>query len=137
VVSRGAREALDLNRLVERWGDIVARVRRDRSAVLAAALDRAIPIGVSARGDITLEAEDQTFIPTLETGAAEIVAAVAAHFDGAARVIIRAADGDGTAGAGPRRMTAEAVKGERLALLRRRDPVLDAAVDALDLELLD
>jgi hypothetical protein len=29
------------------------------------------------------------------------------------------------------------VKAERLAMLRKRDPMLDAAVDALDLELLD
>ena len=37
----------------------------------------------------------------------------------------------------PRRLTAESVRSERLAMLRRRDPTLDAAVDALDLELLD
>jgi DNA polymerase-3 subunit gamma/tau len=35
------------------------------------------------------------------------------------------------------RLTTEAVRAERLAALRARDPVLDAAVNALDLELLD
>jgi DNA polymerase-3 subunit gamma/tau len=133
----GARERLELNRLVEHWGDIVARVRRDRSAVLAAALDRAIPVAVSARGEVTLQPEDDSFVPTLETGAGDIAAAIAARFDGVTRVAVRAGEnGSGVAGA-PRRMSADAVKGERLAMLRRRDPVLDAAVDALDLELLD
>jgi hypothetical protein len=37
----------------------------------------------------------------------------------------------------PKRLTAEAVKAEQVASLRRRDPVLGAAIDALDLELLD
>jgi len=35
------------------------------------------------------------------------------------------------------RLTTEAVRAERLAALRARDPVLDAAIEALDLELLD
>ncbi|HJR43686.1 MAG TPA: DNA polymerase III subunit gamma/tau [Gemmatimonadaceae bacterium] len=132
-----AKERLELNRLVERWGEIVARVRRDRSAVLAAALDRAMPVAVSARGDVTLEPEDDSFVPTLETGAGDIAAAIGARFDGVSRVTVRTAGSASGAAGAPRRMSAEAVKGERLAMLRRRDPVLDAAVDALDLELLD
>jgi hypothetical protein len=35
------------------------------------------------------------------------------------------------------RLTPETVRAERLASLRAQDPVLDAAIDALDLELLD
>jgi hypothetical protein len=35
------------------------------------------------------------------------------------------------------RLTSEAVRAERLAALRANDPVLDAAIEALDLELLD
>ncbi len=38
---------------------------------------------------------------------------------------------------GRSRVTSETVRAERLASLRARDPVLDAAIDALDLELLD
>jgi hypothetical protein len=34
-------------------------------------------------------------------------------------------------------MTAESIKAETLSAIRRRDPVISAAVDALDLELLD
>ncbi|MBA2707974.1 MAG: hypothetical protein H0U59_09245, partial [Gemmatimonadaceae bacterium] len=44
-----------------------------------------------------------------------------------------AAAGDSTRA----RLTTEAVQAERLAMLRAQDPVLDAAIDELDLELLD
>jgi hypothetical protein len=35
----------------------------------------------------------------------------------------------------PTRLTDEMVRSERLGALRQRDPVLDAAIDALDLDL--
>ena len=41
------------------------------------------------------------------------------------------------AAAPPTRLTDEMVRSERLAALRRRDPVLGAAIDALDLDLVD
>jgi len=40
-------------------------------------------------------------------------------------------------GRAPRRLSEEAVKADRMAMLRKQSPLLDAAVDALDLELLD
>jgi hypothetical protein len=50
------------------------------------------------------------------------------------RVAVRAA----AAGAAPPvRLTDEMARTERLAAMRRRDPVLDAAIDALDLDLAD
>jgi len=48
-------------------------------------------------------------------------------------VTLVAAEGDRA----PRRLSEEAVKADRMAMLRRQSPLLDAAVDALDLELLD
>jgi len=48
-------------------------------------------------------------------------------------VSLVAAEGDRA----PRRLSEEAVKADRMAMLRRQSPLLDAAVDALDLELLD
>jgi hypothetical protein len=39
--------------------------------------------------------------------------------------------------AAPRRLTAEDVIANRVVMLRKRDPVLDAAIDALDLRLLE
>ena len=37
----------------------------------------------------------------------------------------------------PKRLTDEMVRAERIAALKKRDPVLSAAIDALDLEVAD
>ena len=50
------------------------------------------------------------------------------------RLTVRAPEG---ASAPPARLTDEMVRSERIAVLRRKDPVLDAAIDALDLDLAD
>jgi hypothetical protein len=55
-------------------------------------------------------------------------------FGGVQRVAVRPATGDATP---PARLTDEMVRSERLTALRRRDPVLGAAIDALDLDLAD
>jgi hypothetical protein len=49
------------------------------------------------------------------------------------RVSIRRSDRAAPA----QRMTDEAIREERVAMLRKRDPLLGAAIDELDLELLD
>ena len=55
------------------------------------------------------------------------------RFAGVQSVTVRAAAGRTP----PPRLTDEMVRTERLATLRRRDPVLGAAIDALDLDLAD
>jgi hypothetical protein len=58
-----------------------------------------------------------------------------ATFAGVQRLVVRAA-----AAAEPpaaRRVTAESVKTDRTATLRRKDPTLNAAIDALDLDLVE
>jgi hypothetical protein len=133
-------EELSLNRLAERWGEVIARVRDDGRGVLAAALEHAIPIGVSGRGEITVELEPGGAIyqQPIAGGAADVLSAVGTLFTGATRLSVSAPAMEAlTPDAPPARLTEEGVRGERLALLRRRDPVLDLAVEVLDLELLD
>ncbi|HJU66324.1 MAG TPA: hypothetical protein VJ596_11630, partial [Gemmatimonadaceae bacterium] len=132
------RPTVELNQLAERWGDVVSRVRAGGRAVLAAALEHALPVGVSARGEITLElpAGSDAYQEPIAGAASDVLAAIGALFSGAMKLGIRTASTATAAGAA-RRLTAEAVKQERLAMLRKRDPTLDAAVDALDLELLE
>jgi len=48
------------------------------------------------------------------------------------RLVVRAPEGVATP---PPRLTDEMVRSERIAALRKKDPVLDAAIDALDLDL--
>jgi DNA polymerase-3 subunit gamma/tau len=137
----GAQEKLALNPLVERWGDVIARLRTDGRQVLAAALEHALPTAVSGRGEITLTLEGTATLyqQPIAAGAADVLAAIGTLFTGAARVQVRVDETAPVTGAAdpPRRLTAEGVRSERLAMLRRRDPTLDAAVDALDLELLE
>jgi DNA polymerase-3 subunit gamma/tau len=136
--ARESSHALSVNVLAERWGEVVSHVRTEGRAVLAAALQRALPVAVSARGEITLEldAADAAYEQPITSGSADVLAAVAVLFTGATRLQVRVAPAP-SADQTPRRVTEESVRSERLAMLRKRDPSLDIAVDALDLELLD
>lgn len=135
--SGAPQEKLSINRLVERWGDVIARVRADGRAFLAAALEHGLPTAVSGRGEITLELEGggALYQQPIAAGAADVLAAVGAFFTGATKLQVRVADT--ATPTPPSRLTEEGVRNERLAMLRKRDPTLDAAVDTLDLELLD
>jgi DNA polymerase-3 subunit gamma/tau len=132
-----SRAPLDANALAERWDDVVAHVRREGRALLAGALEGASPVAVTAQGVITIQLDepDEIRSQALESGNAEILAAVRAFFDGAERIVARVVEG--TKASPPKRITDESMRTDRVASLRKRDPVLGAAVDALDLELLD
>ena len=64
-----------------------------------------------------------------------VVAALNSVFDGVQKVTVKLV-ADAQAGA-PRRLTAENVIADRVAMLRKRDPLLDAAIEALDLRLIE
>jgi hypothetical protein len=71
----------------------------------------------------------------IEGNRADLLAALAQRFPGITRVQVRAPE---RATPAPiKRMTTEGVMAERLTSLRKRDPVLDAAVDKLDLDLVE
>ena len=126
--------ALDLNQIVERWDDVVAAVRAAGKTVAATALERASPAAVNARGDVTvaLDESNPIYEQAIEAVKADVVAALRASFPGVQRLVVRAPEGSVTP---PPRLTDEMVRSERIAALRKKDPVLDAAIDALDLDL--
>ena len=66
----------------------------------------------------------------------ELTDALAPHIPGITRLIVRAPEGK-TRGVPPKRLTAESVKSDTLNSLRKRDPVLSAAIETLELDLLD
>jgi DNA polymerase-3 subunit gamma/tau len=126
----------DLNRLAERWDDVVAALRAVGKSVAATALEHAPPVAVSAGGDVTLALDDANPIyeQALDAVKGDLAPLLRRWFDGVQSVSVRASAG----GAPPlQRLTDEMVRTERLATLRRRDPVLGAAIDALDLDLAD
>ena len=133
------RPPLSVAALRERWEAILARLRADGRMTLVAALEHATPAEVSPSGEITFELApdcEQMEAP-IQNGAREIVQAVSAELEGATRIQVRVPFTPPPREGATRRLTAEAVKAERLSSLRRRDPSLDAAVRELDLELMD
>jgi DNA polymerase-3 subunit gamma/tau len=136
--SSGGESPLDLNRVAERWDELVSQLRADGKRVLASALEHALPVAVSGAGDLTIElAEPNEFSErTVETGRADIAAMLRQWFPSLQRVQLR---GDSARGATapPKRLTNEMLRSERLTALRKRDPILGAAIDALDLDVVD
>jgi DNA polymerase-3 subunit gamma/tau len=135
-VSSALAGAPDLNQIVERWDDIVAAMRTAGKSVAATALEHAAPGAVNARGDVTLALDEANPIyeQALEAVKSELVSTLRRWFPGVQKLVVRAPEG---ASSPPPRLTDEMVRSERIAVLRRKDPVLDAAIDALDLDLAD
>jgi DNA polymerase III subunit gamma/tau len=132
-----AREPLDLNRIAEQWDALVERVREDGKPMLASALSHASPVAVTAAGVVTIELDESNdiFAHAVTTARAEIATALKTWFAGVERVELRR--DDKAPAQPPKRLTDEMVRAERIAALRKRDPVLGAAIDALDLDVAD
>jgi DNA polymerase-3 subunit gamma/tau len=125
--------------LAERWDDIIASAREIRP-FLGSALEKAEPVAVNARGEVTLalETPDEIAEQAIVAGASDVTGVIGRYFDGITRVRLTVPErATAEPGAAPRRYTAEEVRAERIAILRRRDPTLAAAIDALDLELIE
>ncbi|MGH7538938.1 MAG: DNA polymerase III subunit gamma/tau [Gemmatimonadales bacterium] len=129
---------LTLERLKARWPHIVARARATSQMVgtlLAEAQVQAV-----AGDTITLGGS----VEGLEHKRDAIAKLVGEWADGEGRVriVVAPAPAAGTGGreraaAQPARLTEKTANAERLKVLRAKDPTLGAAVDALDLELLE
>jgi DNA polymerase III subunit gamma/tau len=125
-------QPLDLNRVAEHWDDLIAGLRAQGRGLVAQLLEGATPVAVTAAGGVTLEAEDALAAQGLSEAVPMVVEALRLRFPSVRTVTVL-----GGAEAAPhKRYDAAAVKAERTASLRR-DPVLDAAITALDLELLE
>jgi DNA polymerase-3 subunit gamma/tau len=129
------KQQLDLNRLAEHWEDVVEHVRASGRGMVASALNEATPSAVSAGGVVTISVTSDALADALQSGSETIVAALRSIFDGVEKVAVKAMT-EGSAAARPR-LTAENVIADRVATLRKRDPMLNAAIDALDLRLIE
>jgi DNA polymerase III subunit gamma/tau len=131
-----AGEPLDLNKITGRWDALVEGLRAAKP-MLASALEHASPIAVTAGGALTIQLDESNdiFAHAITTGRSEIVSALRDWFPGVERIELRR---DEDAVLPPRkRLTDEMVRAERIASLKKRDPVLRAAIDALDLDVVD
>ena len=126
----------DLNLLTERWDALVSAMRATGNSLAATALEHAAPVAVNGKGEVTVALDESNPIYEQALGKDEkgVTSALRTLFPGVQRVVVRAASGVSTP---PVRMTDEMVRTERLTAMRRKDPVLDRAIDALDLDLAD
>jgi DNA polymerase-3 subunit gamma/tau len=133
---------LDLNYLVERWDDIVEQVRSTGRGMLASALADALPTAVSRTGVITLqldsahEGDAEVVERALDGGSADLLAILRLQFEGVTRVALRRGE-SAPPPTGGRRLTEDTLRADKMAKLRKRDPLLGRAIDILDLELID
>lgn len=106
--------------------------------MLATAMEESTPEWGPGPGTITvrLTSHNEILKRAIESGRADVLAAVAGEWPEVARVEVALPIESGPPTA-PRRLTAEAVKADQVASLRKRDAVLGAAIDALDLELIE
>jgi DNA polymerase III subunit gamma/tau len=125
----------DLHQIVDEWDAVISTLKGQGRGLLAALLARVQPTAVTAGGLLTLECDDAGDYPVLTDGLTQVTEALKAVVPAITRVQVKPpADGSNAV---RERLTTEGVKQERIASLSRQDPVLGAAVEALDLELLE
>ena len=125
----------DLHRIVDEWDAIIVVLKAQGRSMLAALLARVQPTAVTASGLLTIDCDDPGDFPVVDDGLAQITDALREAIPAITRVQVKPpADG---VPATRERLTTAAVKQERVASLSKQDPVLGAAVEALDLELLE
>jgi DNA polymerase III subunit gamma/tau len=125
----------------ERWPAVADAVRQAGRGMVAQAVQRMTPAEVNPQGRVVLSyaATDDTFAKAIESARADVLAAMQGCIEGVTAFTLRA-DGPHAADGPPRpmkRLTQQEVTKQRTEQFMSRDPLLDAAVKALDLELLD
>src|SRR6184192_1338341 len=128
---------LTLDRLRALWPRIVEDARA-QSPMLGALLQVTEVAGVEA-GAVTIRLLDTNPVHAegLERQGEALARLVGRFFTEAVRVKLQGPDSGDRSARRPGRLTEEGARAERLKTLRAQDPSLNAAVDALDLELLE
>lgn len=136
-----------VEQLKARWGSVSDAIKTAGRGMLAQAVARLVPASVSAHGSVALtyDPADDTFARAADGARPDILSALQACFDGITGVTV-VSSVNATASASARadvprdttkRLTAHDVQQQRTEQLSAKDPLLEAAVRALDLELLD
>lgn len=134
-----------VDQLKARWGSVSDAIKSAGRGMLAQAVARLVPASVSAHGSVALSYDpaDDTFARAADGARPDILAALQACFTGVTGVTVVSSVNAGTQAQSraPRdttkRLTAHDVQQQRTEQLSSKDPLLEAAVRALDLELLD
>jgi len=124
--------------IAEAWPDIVADVR-NRTRFLGEALAGTTPAPVEGSTlPLVLAESNPLFAERIQAEAAAVEEVVRRHTGQALRIRVTVGGGrEGAAGPPPRTMTESSLRADRLRSFRAKDPALDTAADALDLEIVD
>jgi hypothetical protein len=85
---------------------------------------------------IQLDATHDAQGEVVERASDDVLAAIRRDFTGVTRLVVRRSEG-GAPAQPQRRLSEDELRADKLAKLRKRDPLLNRAIDVLDLELLD
>jgi DNA polymerase III subunit gamma/tau len=126
------------------WNSVSDTIRTNGRGMLAQAVQRLAPMQITPDGALVLghDAAEDTFSKAVEGARADVLSALQTCFggirsfsvqpSGAAAALVPPASRGLT-----KRLTAHDVQQQRTEQLAAKDPLLEAAVKALDLELLD
>jgi DNA polymerase-3 subunit gamma/tau len=120
------------------WGDLVAEVRR-RSRFLGEALSHTAPGGLELPWlTVELAQPNPLFAEQLQAQSQVVEEVVAAALGQPVRLrVTERGPGSIESSPRPQRLTEASLKADRLRAFRAKDPTLDTAADALDLEIVD
>jgi DNA polymerase-3 subunit gamma/tau len=127
-----------LEALQASWPEIVAHVR-ERSRFLGEALSHTVPAVLELPWlTVALAEPNPLFAERLQAQAPLVEEVVGQAIGQAARLrVTEAGSPDGVPPPKPRKLTEASLKADRLRAFRSKDPTLDTAADALDLEIVD
>ena len=128
--------ASDLNAVAGVWDDMIASIRRDRPFI-ATLLEHALPTSTTGSGVLLLQVETPAVQEGLTAKASEVITTMSSWLAGLTKIQVRLAGADARTSTPAPRMTVEMARADTVAMLRKSDPVLSAAIDALDLDLID
>ena len=123
--------------VAEAWQGIVDDLR-GRSRFLGEVLSGATPGPVEGSTlPVVLAESNPLFTERLQAEARAVEEAVQRHTGQALRIRVTVAEGEGSPAPRPPAITESSLRADRLRAFRAKDPALDTAADALDLEIVD
>ncbi|MBC8087196.1 MAG: DNA polymerase III subunit gamma/tau [Phycisphaerae bacterium] len=136
---RGPVAPPSIDAIRKRWSEVPEFVKKSGRGFVSAALGHLVPESINAAGVLIIgyERPNDTWATAVESARSDVMQALQATFEGINGFALRVVGEVATGSQGGKRLTAEDVQQQRTDHLTNKHPLLGAAVQSLDLELLD